>query len=236
MTQVIGLICTSIFFVLGADIVKRYFKIEIKHKVNNAFFLLICVAVCEAVYGSVYMGTVYNGNLFEYIPETSGVYDFVCSNLGKLIYGKTEIVKLMLGTFCLGLVLGEFESILFYPFVFLCFKESGAVLLFAVLAMKYSDRLKPSLLFALCAVILDFRAAITVIYIILRHTKPKNYAIYFYGAAALIVGGLFGRYDLFAPAYAYAVDRINDKYIKTAVKTVSVVFMGYNLIQMFSAF
>lgn len=233
MAQIIGLICISVFFILGVNIVKQYFHIEIKEKINTAFFLMICVAVCEFAYKSVNSGAMYDGKLLEYATDGGEVYNFVCTMLGKLIYGKTDIVKLMLGTLCFGLAIAEFENVVFYPFAFLCFSEGGVLLLFAVLAVKYAENFKAALLFTLCAVILDFRAAVLLVYILSKHTAANKYSMYFYGAATLILNVMFGKNILFAPAYAYALDKINDKYINGAVKAVSTVLMGYSLVSLF---
>ncbi len=234
MAQIVGLICVSLFFVFGINIIKKYFDIKINEKINLAFFIPICAAVCEFIYKSIDAGKMFDGTLLAYAFETSSAtYNFICGLLGKVLYDKTDILKSVLGTCCLGFVLAEFENAIFYPFIFLCFSDGGAVLLFAVLAMKYSDKLLLSLIFTACAVILDFRAAIVLVYIISMHTEMKKYSMYFYGTAALIFGGIFGGKVLFAPAYAYALGKINDKYMGAAVKSVSLILMGYSLISAF---
>lgn len=233
MAQLIGLICIGLFFVLGFNIVEKYFDIDIKNRINGAFFLLICAAVCEFIYKSVSYGAAYDGALLEYALNTGGIYNFICGIAGKFLYGKSDIVKLMLGMLCLGLVLAEFKNAFFFPFIFLCFTDGGAILLFVMLALKYADKLKISILFALCAIALDWHAVIVLVYIITRQTELKKYAMYFYGAAALMCGMITGANILFAPAYSYAIDKISDKYEEAAIKTISVIFMGYSLISMF---
>lgn len=234
MAQIIGLICVSLFFVFGINIIKIYFDIKINEKITLAFFIMLCAAVCEFIYKSVDAGKMFDGTLLAYAVETSSdAYNFICGSVGRFLYGKTDILKLIIGTCCLGIVFAGFENALFYPFIFLCFSDGGAVLLFTVLAMKYSDKLKISLIFAACAVLLDFRAAIVLVYIISKHTEMKKYSMYFYGAAALICGGIFGGKVLFAPAYAYALGKINDKYVCAVVKAASLILMGYSLISAF---
>ena len=226
VAQLLSLICVSLFFILGISIVKKYFGVEFEDRINTAFFMLICVAVCEFVYKSVDSGTMYSGNLIEYALKSNGrAYDFVCETLGKLVFGKTDTVKLMLGTLCFGIALAECEDAVFYPFAFMCFSEGGVILLLAVSAMKYSENLMVSLVFTALAMVFDVRAAVLLVFIFMNRTKLKRYAVYFYGAAALFCGNV-----LFAPAYAYAVKKINDKFVSGAVKTASLVYMGYLLI------
>lgn len=214
------------FFILGINVMKKYFGVDFEERINTAFFLLICAASCEFVYKSVDSGTMYNGRLLEYAVKTNSVvYEFICKSLGKLAFGKTDTVKLMLGTLCFGIALAEYKNAVFYPFAFMCFADGGVLLLLSVLALKYSKNLKAALVFTAAAMIFDIKAALLLVFILTKHTKMKNYAMYFYGATAIFAGNV-----LFAPAYAYSIGKIDDKFISGAVKTASLAVMGYLLI------